>query len=174
MNEEWKTIIDYPNYSINSLGVIRNDKTKKIMKISTTDKGYLRIGLCKDGTRKRFYHHQLVGLHFIPNPNNYKQIDHINTITDDNRLENLRWGNQSQNCRNKKKRANCSSQYQGVCYFKRDNNWGATIVINGKHKFLGYFATELEAFNAWKTYVVQNGLQEFYSQVDFSLNQLIN
>ena len=102
--EEWKTINDYPNYSISSLGVIRNDTTKRIMKLKQDTKGYLIIGLTKDGIQKCFKHHQLIGLHFIPNPENYLQIDHINGIRNDNRIENLRWGNQSQNQRNKKKK----------------------------------------------------------------------
>jgi hypothetical protein len=164
MGEEWKTINDYPNYSISSLGVVRNDKTNKIMKLSNR-RGYLRIGLRKDGIQKYFSLHQLMGLHFIPNPNNYPQIDHINGEKNDNRLENLRWCNQSQNERNKKKRANCSSQYLGVRW--KNKKWEAEIKINGKKKYLGRFNTELEAFNCWKQYVFQNGLQEYYSQTDF-------
>ena len=165
--EEWKTIIDYTNYSISSLGAIRNDKTKRIMKLSLNTIGYLKIGLCKNGIKKMFLQHQLMGLHFILNPNNYNQIDHINNIKDDNRLENLRWVNSSQNNRNRKKLVNCSSQYQGVCWDKRDKKWVAKIRINGKLKHLGLFDTELEAFAVWKAFVIQNGLQEFYSQVEF-------
>ena len=144
--------------------MVRNDKTKRIMKLKT-DNGYLRIRLTKDKIKKFFRHHQLMGLHFIPNPNNFIEIDHINGIKNDNRLENLRWVSGSQNCRNKKKRANCSSQFLGVGL--RANKWIAHISINGKKKHLGCFATELDAFNAWKTYVIENGLQEFYSQIDF-------
>jgi hypothetical protein len=167
LEEQWKQINDYPNYSISSLGVIRNDKTKRIMKLTPDTKGYLQIGLCKDGIQKHFTQHQLMGIHFIPNPENYPQIDHINSIKNDNRLENLRWASRSQNCRNKKKRANVSSQYLGVSYFKRDNNWTASLRIDKKKTHIGYFATELDAFNAYKTYVIENGLQEFYSQIDF-------
>ena len=162
--EEWKTIIDYPNYTISSLGTV---KTKRIMKIHQLNRGYLQIQLWRDGIGKQFHHHQLLGLHFIPNPENYSQIDHINGIRDDNRLENLRWVSGSQNCRNKKKRANCSSQYKGVGWNKNNKKWEAQITINKTRKHLGYFNTELEAFNAWKQYVIQNGLQEFYSQVEF-------
>ncbi len=163
VTEEWKQINDYPNYSISNFGVIKN--RKRIMKILTDTKGYSVIKLYKDGIQKNFQHHQPIGIHFIPNPENYKQIDHINNIRNDNRLENLRWGNQSQNCRNKKKRTNCSSQYQGVCWDKR---WRTSININGKVKHIGRFDTELDAFNAWKQYVIKNNLQEFYSQVNFN------
>ena len=165
--EEWKTINDYPNYSISSLGVVKNKK-HLIMKPSPNPKGYLRIKLFKDGKKKYFLHHQLIGLHFIPNPENYNQIDHINGIRNDNRIENLRWGNQSQNQRNKKKKINCSSQYLGVTWKKTDKRWEAQIRINGISKYLGRFNTELEAFNAWKEYVIQNNLKEFYSQIDFT------
>ena len=167
MCEEWKTINDYSNYSISNFGAIRNDK-QLIMKLHPDKDGYLTICLTKDKKTKLFKHHQLLGIHFIPNPENYKQIDHINCIKDDNRLENLRWCNQSQNCRNKKKRTNASSQYQGVSLEKSVNKWRASIKINSIGKYLGYFNTELEAFNAWKAFVVQNNLQEFYNQVDLS------
>jgi hypothetical protein len=55
----------------------------------------------------------------------------------------------------------------GVSWKKNDKKWEAKLYINGKSKYLGYFATELEAYNAWKAYVIQNGLQEFYSQVEW-------
>lgn len=44
---------------------------------------YLRF--CND------YVHRLVAKAFIPNPNNYEQVDHINSNRQDNRVANLRW-----------------------------------------------------------------------------------
>lgn len=41
--------------------------------------------------------HRLVAETFIPNPNNYPSIDHINGKRDDNRVENLRWCTNKQN-----------------------------------------------------------------------------
>ncbi len=74
--------------------------------------------------------------------------------------------------RNKKKNPNASSQYMGVCWNKKYNKWVAKIRINRTRKHLGCFNTELDAFNAWKSFVIQNNLQEFYPQVIF--NEIVN
>jgi hypothetical protein len=167
VTEEWKTIINYPNYSISNLGVVRNDTTKKIKKNHLDFRGYLSTSLCKDGKSKAFKHHRLLAQHFIPNLNNHPEIDHINGIRTDNRLENLRWVSTEQNGRNKKKGEITSSSYMGVSWWERDKKWKARITINKKTKHIGVFATELDAFSAWKAFVIENGLQEFYSQVEF-------
>lgn len=53
--------------------------------------GYLYVTLHIDGKHKKCLVHRLVAEAFIPNPNNYPTVDHINRIRTDNRIENLRW-----------------------------------------------------------------------------------
>ena len=59
--------------------------------------GYNKVGLFKNGVRTFYRVHRLVAECYIENPNNYKQVNHINGIKTDNRVSNLEWVSQSQN-----------------------------------------------------------------------------
>ena len=159
--EEWKQIQDYPNYSISSFGNVRNDKTNKILKPYNNNKGYFVVSLSKKGIVKDFPNHRLVGTHFLPNWNNFKEIDHKNNITTDNRIYNLRWCNRSLNNRNTRKRNSCVSNYKGVDFVKKDNIWRCRISINNTRINVGSFETEKEAGLAYNNYIVNNNLTHF-------------
>lgn len=56
--------------------------------------GYAIVSLqTKQGKRRRVLVHRIKATAFIPNPNpeTHTQVDHINHVRDDNRIENLRW-----------------------------------------------------------------------------------
>lgn len=57
-----------------------------------------------------------------------------------------------------RKRANASSRYQGVRFFKRDGTWQAYRNHKGKQTHLGYFKTEEAAAEAVRVYCRANGL----------------
>ena len=57
----------------------------------------LYVSLCKEGKRVNVHIHKLIATHFIPNPNNYPIIRHLNDNNQDNRLENLEWGTHKMN-----------------------------------------------------------------------------
>ena len=96
MKEEWKVIKDYPNYMVSNLGIVkslnyRHTGIEKILKPNIDNRGYLIVKLYKNRKFKSFMVHRLVAQAFIPNPNNYPQVNHKNEIKDDNRPENLEW-----------------------------------------------------------------------------------
>ena len=93
-----KKIIEYENiYEINNLGIIKNKITNKILKYKLHNKGYFSINLYKNKTSKTYLIHRLIAIHFIPNPNNYPCVNHIDGNKLNNNLENLEWCSYKEN-----------------------------------------------------------------------------
>jgi hypothetical protein len=96
LNEVWKDIPNYDGrYQTSNLGNIRNKLF--VMKKNIGYRGYEQIKLTKNGISHNHKVHRLVAQAFIPNLNNLPQINHINGIKTDNRVENLEWCTNSYN-----------------------------------------------------------------------------
>ena len=67
------------------------------LKVSYSNRGYQMVAAGHNGLPQ--YIHRLVADTWIPNPNQHKEINHINGDKDDNRVENLEWVTHSQNVR---------------------------------------------------------------------------
>ena len=81
----------FPRYRVTKNGEVFNDKGHRL-KPERTRNGYLRVSLSNDEIKhKRFSVHRLVASAYIPNPDNLREVDHINEDKTDNRVENLRW-----------------------------------------------------------------------------------
>lgn len=158
--EEWRLINNYNNYSVSSLGNVRNDKTGRIRKTPLNSSGYKTITLSNKIT-KAFLVHRLVGQHFLEIENILSriEIDHIDGNILNNNVNNLRWVNRSENCRHKKKYKINSSIYKGVA--KRNDKWQSYIVIYKKFIHLGMFETDKEAGLAYNNYIIENNLSHF-------------
>ena len=111
--EIWKDVPGFEQrYQVSNLGRIRSKSyyrtngygyywTKgKILAGFKDHSGYPNIVLKENGRTVRAKVHRLVALAFLPNPENKPEVDHINTIVDDNRVENLRWVTSKENKHN--------------------------------------------------------------------------
>jgi hypothetical protein len=79
------------------------------------------------------------------------QIDHINGVYDDNRLENLQLVTQQGNVAKagwQKIRSSNKSGFPGVRWRESHNKWAAYMTIDGIKKHLGYYSTREEAIAA--------------------------
>lgn len=113
--EEWKDIKGYEGlYQVSNTGLVKSLPTTKqyvdgrvrhnkgrTLPLTYKD-GYTMVRLHKinDVKGRLFKVHVLVAQAFIDNIENKPYIDHINTIRDDNRVENLRWCTQKENNNN--------------------------------------------------------------------------
>lgn len=99
----WKDINGYDGkYKMNSNGNVMVNKTKKLLKpLKNKHRPYLYYGLYKDGAQNKITLHRLLGLTFIPNPFNKELVLHKNDDIYDNGLDNLYWGNHSDNMKDK-------------------------------------------------------------------------
>lgn len=77
-------------------------------------------------------------------------VDHKNRNGLDNRKENLRPCNKSENAYNSKKRSNNQSGYTGVC--KVNNRWRSQFCKNYEKFHMGYFDTPEKAYEAYCKY----------------------
>ena len=77
-------------YGITSCGRVWSYRSQKFLK-PKMNKGYLRVDLQKDGTRKTYYVHRLVADAYIPNPDYKPQVNHKDEDKTHNYINNLEW-----------------------------------------------------------------------------------
>lgn len=92
-------------------------------------------------------------------------IDHINGLTEDNRLENLRLATRGQNLANRRHlQANNRSGARGVYWSRQKCKWHARITQNGKAKHIGFYP-DISAARAAFDAAARKAFGEFYQPI---------
>jgi hypothetical protein len=98
--------------------------------------GYIRIKL----SGVQYMAHRLAWLYVNGNLPTL-EIDHINRLRNDNRIENLRLATHSQNTRNANIRTDNKTGVRGVSWHKQSRSWYAYVHNGHKRVGLGYHKT---------------------------------
>lgn len=129
MVEEWRAVEGFEGlYEVSNFGEVKaleryvennggmQHRSERILKPNLTGR-YSSVVLCKGGKIYPYLIHRLVAETFIPNPQGKPVVDHIDTITRNNVVSNLRWVTISENCMNPLTRKRNSASKTG------DNHW---------------------------------------------------
>lgn len=158
MTEKWKFILGYTGlYSVSNTGRVINYQTGKELKPAVNHKGYLIVQLCLNGHRKNKRIHRLVAEAFIPNTEDFPEVDHIDNDVKNNRVDNLRWVTGSCNTRNREVCRCATSKYNGVQKTKT-GTYKASAWFERKTVYLGTFKEEVKAAQAFNKFCSENRL----------------
>lgn len=97
MIEKWITIEEFPNYKISNLGNVRNINTGKAVATPIHQHGYHCVRLWNKGKTRLMKIYRLIAIHFIPNPDSKREVNHINGNRMDHSIKNLEWVTPSEN-----------------------------------------------------------------------------
>ncbi|TKU44556.1 HNH endonuclease [Citrobacter sp. wls714] len=116
-------------------------------------RGYWQVGL----SGHRLLNHRVIWMMFHGDiPQDY-EIDHVNHVKGDNRIENLRLVTHMENGKNQSAGKNNKSGFNGVLKSKEGNRWRAFISVNRKKIHLGSFLTKQAAIQARKSAEIKYG-----------------
>ena len=159
MNEIWKKVKGFEDYyEVSNIGRVKNSKGR-ILKPYINNKGYKCIKFQIKRLLTYYLIHRLVAENFIPNPNNYPCVDHIDSNKQNCSDTNLEWVTQKENMQRASKKGllknngrkegnklkNRTSKYHYVCWDSNRNKWMIRIVIKNKEVFVKRFTNEIDA-----------------------------
>lgn len=146
-------------YAVSKCGKVRS--LRKVITRSDGKTQTIRARWLKTSVHRGYHHvdivppmgnrkvHRIMGLTFLGVTDPDQEVDHINGVRSDNRLDNLRVATNAQNKRNAALRRDSTSGRKGVSWHKRDRRWVASIRKDNVLHRLGRFKDLDEAAKAY-------------------------
>lgn len=163
---EWISCIIDDNYEIwtEYPHPIRKKGSDRVISEWHNKEGYVRCKL----SGKPYQKHRIIAQQFIPNPENKTEVDHINHDKADNRIENLRWTNHSENQKNRS-----SFHRRQYTFLDELPETAEPLEFYGNHGFddlwIDYGTQKLYLFNGIKyreQLIHQHKFQQYYTVCD--------
>ena len=111
--EYWKIAPGYPNYEVSTHGRVYSCLTGKML-TGGDRRGYVRYQLMLEKKKKYVDGHRLVALAFLPNPDDFPQVNHKDHNRKNNNVNNLEW------CTNKENQKSRSNHYKNLQVLIKD------------------------------------------------------
>jgi hypothetical protein len=156
-------IQDFCDYLIYKDGRVWSNTNNIFLKYGKTG-GYLYVGLRNGGIKPiNKYIHRLIAEHYIPNPENKPEVDHIDRDKTNNRIENLRWVTRKENQENRGLHKTNTSGHKYIYWDKSNKRW--IFRIQGRNKKQRYFKTNID-YICYKFY--------YLLKINYNSKNLIN
>lgn len=91
MNEEFRDIIDFPNYQISNFGNVYSKNKNSLLTPCDDSRGYLMVHLWKNNQQYAKKIHRLVAETFLENPKSLQDVNHKDENKHNNNVSNLEW-----------------------------------------------------------------------------------
>lgn len=154
MNSDFREIPGFPGYVVDKIGCVYGPK-QIMLNHKLTNSGYKFITPYINKKHRNLSIHRAIALTWLPNPNNYRTVDHINQDKQDNRVENLRWATDRTQGLNRFHKANVLNEKY---IHKIKNGFAVKISKKNDHNHIGFYLTLAEAIEIRNQ--VMNDLEE--------------
>lgn len=109
-------------YDVDAKGNVYNKTTKEKKETFISNSGYERVSLWKNGKGQNISVHRLVAFKYLSNPNNYKQVNHIDGNKLNNNVDNLEWCSREENMKHAYKNNLINSKTTKVKQYDKNMN----------------------------------------------------